>query len=185
VYEVKKVLIATLALALVATMVGLGVHAYFSDTETSTGNYFQAGTLDLKVNGADGPVSAIIEIGNVKPGDSGSKEVALKNDGSLLGIADLHIKNLQDLENGNTEPEGDDGEPGELSKAITVKITYDGNPIKEDTLYNLNCCAMDLGALGAGETKTVTISWSVSSGAGNGIQSDKCTFDIEFSLKTS
>ena len=178
----KKALIATLALALVATMVGLGVHAYFSDTETSTGNYFQAGTLDLKVNGQDDPIGAIIEIGNVKPGDSGSVDVNLNNAGSLDGNADLHIKNLQDLENGYNEAEGVDSEPGELSKAITVTIIYDGNTIAEDELYDLNCQNLILGALKAGVTKVVKISWSVSTSAGNEIQSDKCTFDIEFSL---
>jgi len=44
----RKVLAAFLVVGLVAIMAGAGLYALFSDTETSTGNIFTAGTLDLK-----------------------------------------------------------------------------------------------------------------------------------------
>ncbi|MDI6631298.1 MAG: TasA family protein [Thermoanaerobacteraceae bacterium] len=67
-------IILALALLLVAGMAGAGTFAYFSDTETSTGNTFTAGTMDLKVvdwnelTWKDG-VTATWTATNMKPGD--------------------------------------------------------------------------------------------------------------------
>jgi len=46
---VKKLLLSALTLLLVIGLVGAGTYAWFQDTETSTGNTFTAGTLDLKI----------------------------------------------------------------------------------------------------------------------------------------
>jgi len=73
--ETKAVAAAILLIGLVATMAGAGLYAYFSDTETSTGNIFTAGTLDLKtidwneLTWRDG-VTATWTATNMKPGDS-------------------------------------------------------------------------------------------------------------------
>jgi len=87
-------------------MVGLGVNAYFSDTETSTGNYFQAGTLDLKVDGVDDPNVVHITLGNMKPGDDTLYyKWVLKNVGSLPGKLSVTFGTMDDQENGINEPE--------------------------------------------------------------------------------
>lgn len=78
----KKILISLLSLILVIGLVGLGVFAYFSDTETSSGNVFTAGTLDLKVDGQDG-ISQKIYLTNLEPGDTGRSVIGLKNIGTL------------------------------------------------------------------------------------------------------
>lgn len=59
----KKLLLLTLALLLIAGMAGAGTFAYFTDTETSTGNTFTAGTMDLR-----DPADAVITITNAEPG---------------------------------------------------------------------------------------------------------------------
>jgi len=46
----KKIIISLSIIAAVAALAVIGTVAYFSDTETSTGNVLQAGTLDLKVD---------------------------------------------------------------------------------------------------------------------------------------
>ncbi len=49
-------------LGLVGSLVGGGLFAYFSDTETATNNTFVAGTIDLAVNGQNpwvGPPSSV------------------------------------------------------------------------------------------------------------------------------
>jgi predicted ribosomally synthesized peptide with SipW-like signal peptide len=103
----KKLLITAMALALVATMVGLGVHAYFSDTETSTGNYFQARTLDLKVDGKDDPEVVSVTLGNMKPGDvSVYYKWVLKNAGDMPGMLSVTFGTMDDQENGINRPEG-------------------------------------------------------------------------------
>jgi len=59
------------SLAMIALVAAIAVGAtssYFSDKETSTGNYITAGSLDLIVNGANGDlVSAVVIIKDMKP----------------------------------------------------------------------------------------------------------------------
>lgn len=78
----KRILISVMALVLVIGLVGAGAFAYFSDTETSTGNSFTAGTLDLTLAESAG---APITLGNMKPGDSASGTITVTNIGSLTG----------------------------------------------------------------------------------------------------
>src|SRR5699024_3925511 len=63
--------------ALGFSLVGGGTFAYFSDTVT-TENTFAAGTLDLSVN-----PEVIIDVDNLKPGDSVQNGFELINNGSL------------------------------------------------------------------------------------------------------
>lgn len=67
--------IATAALGL--SLVGGGTYAYFNDTAQTTSS-FAAGTLDL--NAAP---TTIIDVKNIKPGDSMLRHFELKNDGTL------------------------------------------------------------------------------------------------------
>jgi spore coat-associated protein N len=75
---IKKTLglgVASAALGL--SLIGGGTFAYFSDTAQSTAT-FAAGTLDLNSD-----PSVIVNIPNLKPGDTVTKSFKLKNDGSL------------------------------------------------------------------------------------------------------
>ncbi|MBN2239246.1 MAG: hypothetical protein JW712_05695 [Dehalococcoidales bacterium] len=81
----KKVFGLTMAVFLVMGMISIGTWAYFSDTETSTGNILAAGTLDLKTNDADG-VSQTLSATNMRPGETiGPEYIFLKNSGSVDG----------------------------------------------------------------------------------------------------
>ena len=70
----RKILISMLAIFLVIGLVGAGTLAWFQDTETSTGNTFTAGTLDLKIRDQDEAfgdgVTATWTATNMAPGDS-------------------------------------------------------------------------------------------------------------------
>lgn len=119
----KRIIFSLMTLVAVLTVSGAGSLAYFSDTETSTGNTFTAGTLDLKVwdypgeSWVDDPnVPVLISSGywnsaigsiinNLKPGDEGTITVPIRNDGSVDGVAKLQLTNLVDYENGVNEPE--------------------------------------------------------------------------------
>ena len=48
----RKILLGILMIGLVAALAGAGIFAYFSDTETSTGNVIVAGTIDLSLTGS-------------------------------------------------------------------------------------------------------------------------------------
>ena len=47
----KKIILSLAVIAVVAVVAVGATRAYFSDTETSTGNTFTAGTIDIAVNG--------------------------------------------------------------------------------------------------------------------------------------
>jgi|SRR5699024_10609518 len=73
----KQLGIGILSAAFGLSLIGGGTYAYFSDSE-STNNTFAAGTLDLTVD-----PSTVIEVDNIKPGDSMVRNFELQNDGSL------------------------------------------------------------------------------------------------------
>jgi len=54
--------------------------AYFSDVETSSGNTFTAGTIDLSITG-----QTSITLTNMAPGDSDSASITVENVGTLPG----------------------------------------------------------------------------------------------------
>jgi len=63
-----KILMSLVTIGLVASVVGVGTYAYFSDTETSSGNTLTGGVLNLKVNGHDGcPGCTVVTVGDLKP----------------------------------------------------------------------------------------------------------------------
>ncbi len=87
----KSILISLSVIAAVAAIAVGGTIAYFSDTETSTGNTFTAGELDLKVD-YESTYNDVENIGwslrdltnekffnlsDVKPGDSGEGTISL------------------------------------------------------------------------------------------------------------
>jgi len=91
----RKMLLGMMVIGLVAALAGAGLYAYFSDTETSTGNTFTAGTLDLKVwdgTAWGNDVSGLIILDNMEPGaESDYITVKVKNEGSLPGVLSYTI----------------------------------------------------------------------------------------------
>lgn len=102
----KKILASMLIIGVVSMLLGAGTVSYFSDTETSTGNTFTAGTLDLKVDGVDDPSVMSITLSNMKPGDdTGYYKWVLKNAGTLPGKVSVTFSVIVNYENGQNEPE--------------------------------------------------------------------------------
>jgi spore coat-associated protein N len=178
-----------------------GSFAYFSDTETSNGNTFTAGTLDLKVDTdptggvtwSDGPLGSLNDtsalndmINNMAPGDYISGNFGIKNDGSIEGVADFKVTVTADAENTVTEPEltlGDTGPAGELAANIDVVLTYNGVAVYSGTLAGMSGINYTAPAnIAGGATASWEYTISIGTGVGNIIQSDTCTVDIEFSL---
>lgn len=182
VFARKSILFSALVIVCVGALVGAGVMAVFSDTETNGGNAFAAGTLDLKVEGSGNPVNAYFNISNAAPGDGGNAVAKLKNAGTLDGRMILKVLNVQN-EPGNTpepEPTPDNGELGSCA-VITIKDSG-GNVIASDTIDNLSGNEISLGPLSAGAETNVTVEWSIPLDMGNKIMGDSVGFDIEFGL---
>jgi len=102
--NIKKQLgIGIMSAALGISLIGGGTFAYFSDSET-TENTFAAGTLDLSAEPTE-----IINVDNIKPGDSMVRTFELHNDGSL-DISRVYLDTeytVDDAEGNNTEDFGE------------------------------------------------------------------------------
>jgi len=111
----KKILFTMTACVLCLGLMG-SAFAYFSDTETSSGNTFTAGTLDLKVDvDPSGSVTdwqdsapnygmiytgAEFEIiNNMEPGDLEYNTLGIKNAGTVDGEVSIEFINVVNAEN--------------------------------------------------------------------------------------
>jgi len=188
----KKIIISLSVIGAIAAIAVGGTIAYFSDTETSTGNTFTSGTLDLSVN-TENPVVSEVTLSNVKPTDSFTYTYNLKNEGSVdAGHLYVDVASLVDTEGLNQEPEtGVLTDPGELSSNVDVTIYQsDGTTvIWTGTLASLNTLAapgvglIEGGAgLGAGLTKTIQVKYSIAPTVGNDIMGDISVFDVVYQL---
>jgi len=118
----KKILISLCVIGAVAAIVIGGTIAYFSDTETSTGNTFTAGELDLKIdnhswyNGVyqeglsweldDLTNQLFFNFSDLKPTDWGEDTISLHVNGNdAWACMDFYLYNADD--NGLTEPEAE------------------------------------------------------------------------------
>jgi|SRR3989338_1829027 len=90
----KKILISLAIIAVVAVVAFGATRAYFSDTETSSGNTFTAGTLDLNLNSDAAftvTASNLFAETTMAPGVSvGPKTLYFRNNGSIAGKVKLN-----------------------------------------------------------------------------------------------
>lgn len=143
----KKILLSVSMIAVIAIAVMGATGAFFSDTETSTGNTFTAGAIDLKIDSTatyNGQAVAaatwaekdlvptadkFFNFSDIKPGDKGENTISLhviNND----AYACATVSNLTDYENGQTEPESlvdttTGTNQGELSQTMNWKVWKD------------------------------------------------------------
>ena len=89
----KKVLASIVIIGLLAFAMGWGTYSYFSDTATSTGNTFTAGTYDIKLYDGEwkDTVSGTWSISDWAPGQNYSAKLYIKNAGTLK-VVTMSIK---------------------------------------------------------------------------------------------
>ena len=78
----KKVGVMILVVLIGALAVGVGSWALWSDTDASTSNTVNDGTIDLAINGSNNDVSGSFSLTNAQSGDSTSQTFVLQNDGT-------------------------------------------------------------------------------------------------------
>lgn len=124
-FRILRSLLIIVAVGAIATN---ATGAYFSDTETSTGNTFAAGTLDLNVDGGNTNVVKF-NLANLRPGNQPSGSYTLANVGSINGFLDLESISVTTSENGILDMEADAGDvttdEGELDDVLNIRLFVD------------------------------------------------------------
>jgi len=113
----------TLGIGIMSAIIGLsmlvgGTFAYFSDAET-TNNTFAAGTIDLAVEPTE-----LVNLDNLKPGDSMERMFELQNNGTL-DVEKVLLETsytINDANNDNTD---------DFGKHIQVEFLQNVDQIKE------------------------------------------------------
>jgi spore coat-associated protein N len=204
----KKIIGLAIAALLVIGIVAVGTYAYFSDTATSTGNTWTAGTLVLSevttgsaVNNSyvitpGGGINGSVQFGltsPVKPGSSGTITWTLNNTGNVPGTLTLVAATTFGQGGAPNAPEAAaetalGGVKG-LDTGITIWVTRDATDILGSTGTYVAMSGLQA-ALNLEVNKTITIgtpmvyvlNWQVPTTVGNEIQGDTANLDITFTL---
>lgn len=204
----KKILLSLSTISAVAILAVVGTTAYFSDTETSTGNTFTAGTIDIAVDGQNPWArTAPYEMKDMKPSQTDYIDFTIKNVGTNPANVYKTLEAYALSDGLQSEPEcvAEQGSwngtacTGQLAKdnAIDQWINYDmrvelydgqNQKIWWETIYmdkdnvkldTLEGKKMYLGMIPAGGSMKVMQSYHLVNETGNKYQGDALGFNIK------
>lgn len=175
-----------------------GPHQFEAGTLDLTVDWKATHRMDTKTVSANSSESVGFTFGDCKPGDSGYAELCftvVSNPAYVWLKANVGV----DSDNTNTEPEigvdaqvsatGTSSSDGELGDEMTAKLVYDGSAVLDVDGNPISGSLNDvLAALSGGvriedvfneNEKCVRLKWKIPSSAGNVIQGDKFTFNLD------
>jgi len=129
----KRIALSLMTIATVAVLATNATGAYFSDTETSNGNTFTAGSLDLNLDGGNTNVVKF-NVNNMRPGNQPTGSWNLENVGTINGYVDIENVSVTSAENSCVEAEEEAGDvtcgnpgigEGELQNVLGVNLFVD------------------------------------------------------------
>ena len=190
----KKIILSLAVIAVVAVVAVGATRAFFSDTLTSTGNTFTAGTIDIAV-GQEGFVP--VNLVDMKPSQVAYSNFTVVNTGTNPVNVTKEIRNITTSENGVNEPEQKwytDKNGGVAKNDIDSVIQYDLS-VKvynsaDELVWNQTLNDMDmtiaqkngvpsfLGMIPEGYHMDVVESYHMNANTENWAQSDSMSFDI-------
>lgn len=169
----RRALLSLLAIVAVMALLhlqGQGTLAFLRDQEASAGNTFTAGTLDLKVNGADEP-GLLLACAPLQRGDAGSQSIALRNTGSLDGLLHVTIGPISSAE-------------GDPSTVLVMAMACDGDTVSSglplSAWSGATICSL---GLAAGQSRELVVSWELPDADASDVAVAKSvSFGIRFDL---
>jgi predicted ribosomally synthesized peptide with SipW-like signal peptide len=200
----KKILASVFVIGILALGIGWGTHSLFSDTETSSGNTFTAGTLDLGLANSPGTnptgsVTATWTMSNMKPSDTCTATLYVHNDGSInatkvyirfsytttegtpatvdpgTSTLDNELRVTDARWNDHTMRPADQSWGPKIADTKTLStLPTTWVPIGTDTSVPLHYVWLDPGA-----EAQISITWRLDSDADNGVQGDSATITVE------
>jgi len=195
-----KIILSLVVIVAVSAVAVGGTIAYFSDTETSTGNTFTAGTIDIAVTG-ENPWTAGEEytFSGLEPGDSKDINVTLKNVGTNPVVVWKKVSVTGTDTGTKSEPEcfAEGGTWDGVEKVCTNNIEV--NNIDTQFVYSMKIAGntninkdwdvkvsdvdalwIPIGKLDSGAEVAVAQNYYFDETAGNVYQGDQMTIAIEF-----
>jgi predicted ribosomally synthesized peptide with SipW-like signal peptide len=125
----KRILLSLLVMGIAGASAMSATSAYFTDTETSTGNTFVAGTTDLTIDG--GNVNVVkFNVGNVVPNQTQANGTwRLKNVGTINGLLDFSSIVVTNAGGTLTDAEADvdPTNAGNLGGELHIRLMQDNN----------------------------------------------------------
>jgi predicted ribosomally synthesized peptide with SipW-like signal peptide len=152
----KKILFTLMVCVLCLGMIG-AAFAYFTDSASSTGNSFTAGTLVMNLDG-----TTPFNVDNMAPGDTETAYLEVKNDGSLDMLFRAYVTNVTQ-------------DPTDFAGQLQVTITL------HPTGYTVPG-----GYIAYGATDTAIYSGALSGivGSGSALNNESAYFDDGWPLKS-
>jgi len=131
-------------------------------------------------------------ISHIKPGDSGTKAVELRNTGGQDGFVTIWVSDIISTEGLNPESEmGDTAEPGEAADYMQLNLTATGLTtdislpaiISDLPQSAVASNGIEIIPLKAGGTVNLTWEWELPAQTGNDAQGDSISFTINYLLR--
>ncbi|MFC1860189.1 hypothetical protein ACFLYC_01275 [Chloroflexota bacterium] len=131
-------------------------------------------------------------IGDIIPGDSGTKTVELHNEGTKDGYVTIWLSDINSIEGVNPESEtGDINEPGEFNDYLELNLTAYGLNANLDlpvTVSDFPHSATDANSveiipLKSGATINLIWEWELPPQVGNDVQGDSISFTANYMLQ--
>jgi len=201
----KKILLSLMTIGIVSAGVFGATKAFFTDTETSAGNTFSAGTIDIAVDGTNPWTrSTPYQFADMKPSQVEYSNFRINNVGTNPVNVFKRIENVSTNSGVLTEPEclegggswsgqnctGDYKEKSDIDTVIeydlAVKVYDNAGNLrwhqmlynKDVTLSNIKGTDVFLGMIPVGWYMDVTESYHMKDDTTNWAQGDIMTFDI-------
>jgi predicted ribosomally synthesized peptide with SipW-like signal peptide len=172
----KKILASILIIGILALAIGWGTYAWFFDKETSTGNVFSAGKIDLAIwDGSEykSPFSGVlVKLEDMLPSEWAYRTVWIKNVGTREGDAWLHL----DITDWGL------GIPWYIDFDLKVADTVVISASDGITLAHIRSCWIPLGGLAVNQALKIELSFHLKGETPNGYNGDSCMFNIDFYL---
>ncbi len=129
-------------------------------------------------------------IGNIKPGDSGTQPITVLNNGTGVGDLTIWVSNVVNTEGTDAkfQPSPDSGDLGAYLTFTIVSSRISSNIAMPSLVNSLPQSAGDshyikVLSLAAGETISINWNWNLPAGTGNIVQGDGLSYTINYMLE--
>lgn len=164
--------------------------AFFSDTETSSGNLLQAGKIDLLINDTNNP-ETVVDLQDLKPGDERIVPKIIEVDDNDAWVW-MHLVSYASSQGISTEPENEEeanvwgGPKHDIENYIYYDLGFEGADPQIISLANqvrfpdAFSCWIPLGEIEGGVPYTLNQSFHFDADVTNWAQGDELSFIEEF-----